>query len=189
MANVIEKAKRAAMTRLNYPPGTRLVLDYMDEQINAVPVGTWGTVTEVDGDGKIQMAWDNMIHMCLKPDVDRFHRLTTQDIEERFTHHRDAVKSFMQSEEANCAIYPFGATYDELSEEQLQTIIKRCCGSLDAETISAAVESVVGKSPLQCSKEFNEKLLAKHQGQEDAIGGIFRLFFSLLSCLALPRKP
>ncbi len=172
MANVIEAAKRAAMTRLNYPPGTRLVLDHMNEQPHPIPDGTWGTVTMVDDVGQIHVRWDNGHSLPVMPEIDRFHKVAVQDLDRRVSSVKEAIQAFMQYEEANSAIYPFGVTYGELSEEQLQTIVHRCMGSLVAEDIHEAIESVVGKNRLQCSDAYNEKLMTQHQGQEESIGGI-----------------
>ena len=42
--------KQAAECRLNYPPGTRILLEHMDDKF-AVPDGTRGTVDYVDDAG------------------------------------------------------------------------------------------------------------------------------------------
>ena len=42
--------RQAAEVRLNYPPGTRVMLDHMDDKY-AVPDGTRGTVDHVDDAG------------------------------------------------------------------------------------------------------------------------------------------
>ena len=44
--------------RKNYPPGTRIVLDSMNDP-ESPPMGTQGTVTAVDGFGTIHVNWDN----------------------------------------------------------------------------------------------------------------------------------
>ena len=44
--------------RQQYPEGTRILLDYMDDKY-AVPTGTRGTVLHVDDGGNIHMKWDN----------------------------------------------------------------------------------------------------------------------------------
>ena len=41
-----------------YPKGTRVRLDFMDDR-QAPPVGTEGTVTNVDDVGTIHVRWDN----------------------------------------------------------------------------------------------------------------------------------
>ena len=44
--------------RAEYPPGTRVILERMDDKF-APPIGTMGTVTGVDDTGSICIAWDN----------------------------------------------------------------------------------------------------------------------------------
>ena len=46
--------RQAAEYRLNYPPGTRILLEHMDDKY-AVPDGTRGTVDHVDDAGQIHM--------------------------------------------------------------------------------------------------------------------------------------
>ncbi len=45
-----EEQRKVAMTRLNYPPGTRLELISMDDP-QAIPPGSRGTVDHVDDMG------------------------------------------------------------------------------------------------------------------------------------------
>lgn len=61
MAEKIEKGTIRAtvgMLRINYPKGTMVELVKMDD-IQAPPIGTQGTVTEVDDIGTIMVDWDN----------------------------------------------------------------------------------------------------------------------------------
>lgn len=66
-------------TRSNYPPGTRIVLNNMDDPY-AVPPGTRGTVRSVDDGAQIWVAWDNGRSLALIPGVDSFRTLTQQEI-------------------------------------------------------------------------------------------------------------
>lgn len=54
-----DERARAARTRLNYPPGTRLELVSMSDPYAPVPSGTRGSVVQVDSIGTIHMQWDN----------------------------------------------------------------------------------------------------------------------------------
>ena len=54
-----------------YPPGTRIRLDHMDDP-QAVPEGTEGTVQMVDDQGQLLMAWDNGRTLSLIPGEDAF---------------------------------------------------------------------------------------------------------------------
>ena len=65
--------------RQTYPPGTRLVLDQMDDNW-AVPPGTHGTVAYVDDVGQLGIKWDNGRTLSLIPGVDSFRKLTEQEL-------------------------------------------------------------------------------------------------------------
>ena len=57
----LAERERAARTRLNYPPGTRIELKSMAHDPDPVPPGTRGTVYNVNGYGDIEMNWDTKI--------------------------------------------------------------------------------------------------------------------------------
>lgn len=59
--------------RNNYPKGTIIVLDFMDDR-QAPPSGTEGTVTHVDDIGQIHVAWSNGSGLALIPGEDSFHK-------------------------------------------------------------------------------------------------------------------
>ena len=71
--------KEVAETRLNYPPDTRIELIHMEDNW-AVPSGTRGTVEHVDDAGQIHMKWDNGRTLAIVPQVDKFRRLTQQEL-------------------------------------------------------------------------------------------------------------
>ena len=70
--------REIAELRLNYPPGTRIMLEHMDDNW-AVPRGTRGSVTQVDDAGTIHMKWDNGRSLGIVPQVDKFRKLTEQE--------------------------------------------------------------------------------------------------------------
>ena len=70
---------RIASTRLNYPPGTRVELIHMEDNW-AVHSGTRGTVVLVDDAGQIHMQWDNGRTLAIVPQVDKFRKLTQQEL-------------------------------------------------------------------------------------------------------------
>ena len=72
--------KQAAECRLNHPPGTRILLEHMADKF-AVPDGTRGTVDHVDDAGQIHMKWDNGRTLAIVPQVDKFRRLTHQELQ------------------------------------------------------------------------------------------------------------
>ena len=71
--------QQAAQCRLNYPPGTRILLEHMDDKF-AVPDGTRGTVDRVDDAGQIHMRWDNGRTLAIIPQVDSFRKLTKEEL-------------------------------------------------------------------------------------------------------------
>lgn len=71
--------KEIAEVRLNYPPDTRIELNHMEDNW-AVPPGTRGTVEYVDDAGQIHMKWDNGRTLAIVPQVDKFRRLTQQEL-------------------------------------------------------------------------------------------------------------
>lgn len=72
---------RAQVERLRqtYPPGTRLVLNQMEDS-DAVPPGTCGEVRYIDDAGQLGMKWDNGRTMSLIPGVDSFRKRTGQEL-------------------------------------------------------------------------------------------------------------
>ena len=57
--------------RQEYPPGTRIVLESMNDP-HAPPPGTKGTGVYVDDMGQIGMKWDNGSSLSLMPGLDSF---------------------------------------------------------------------------------------------------------------------
>ena len=76
-----EEQRKAAMTSLNYPPGTRLELISMGKDPDPVPPGTRGTVERVNSYGDIEMSWDNGRTLSLIPGEDSFRKLTMEELE------------------------------------------------------------------------------------------------------------
>lgn len=60
--------------RRKYPPGTRLQLSCMEDEM-AVPPGSMGTVEYIDDIGRIQVIGDCGRGLALIPGVDSFSRL------------------------------------------------------------------------------------------------------------------
>ena len=73
--------KEIAETRLNFPPDTRIELVHMEDNW-AVPSGTRGAVDYVDDAGQIHMKWDNGRTLAIVPQVDKFRKLTQQELKE-----------------------------------------------------------------------------------------------------------
>ena len=79
--NDYERMRRIAQrTKAEYPPGTRLVVENMNDPYAPVPPGTKGTVLYVDDIGQIGMKWDNGRSLSIVPGEDSFRRLTAEEL-------------------------------------------------------------------------------------------------------------
>ena len=72
--------EQVASIRKNYPLGTRVMLNNMDDPYSPVESGTRGTVRYVDDSGQLGVVWDNGRRLSLIPGEDRFRKLTQQEI-------------------------------------------------------------------------------------------------------------
>lgn len=73
--------------RKAYPIGSKIQLDYMDE--DRMPPGLKGIVKSIDDQGQLHMIWENGRSLALVPGEDEFHMIASveseyqQDIVER----------------------------------------------------------------------------------------------------------
>ena len=81
MANQFMPEKEVLKLKQEYPPGTRIVLNHMDDKW-AVPPGTRGTIVHIDDGGHIHMKWDNGRSLSIVPEADDFRKLTEQELRE-----------------------------------------------------------------------------------------------------------
>ena len=65
-----------------YPPGTRVLLNQMNDPYHPVESGTRGSVMHVDDQANMHMKWDNGRTLALDPEVDSFRKLTGEEIAE-----------------------------------------------------------------------------------------------------------
>lgn len=72
--------QQVILTRLSYPPGSRILLNQMTDPFAPVLSGTRGTVWYVDDAGQLGAAWDNGRSLSLIPGEDSFRKLTQQEI-------------------------------------------------------------------------------------------------------------
>lgn len=75
-------ARYAERMQKQYPEGTRLVLNSMNDPYAPVPPGTKGTVDFVDDAGQIHMKWDNGRTLAIVPSEDDFRKLTDEELAE-----------------------------------------------------------------------------------------------------------
>lgn len=74
----------AAVAKQQYPKGTRIELNHMNDPHAPVPPGTRGTVMFVDDIGQIHMQWDNGRTLALVPNEDSFRKLTPEEEVQEF---------------------------------------------------------------------------------------------------------
>ena len=63
-----------------YPPGTRIRLNSMEDPYHPILPGTEGEVDYVDDAGQLGVAWDNGRSLSLIPGEDSFRKLTQQEV-------------------------------------------------------------------------------------------------------------
>lgn len=66
---------RIKMLKEQYPPGTRIQLDYMGDEQRPIPDGTKGTVNLVDDIGTVHCTFDNGRQLGLCMGEDSFHKI------------------------------------------------------------------------------------------------------------------
>lgn len=66
-----------------YPPGTRIELDYMGDDPRPIAPGTKGTVRIVDDMGTVHCDFDNGRRLDLVPGEDSFHAITERSRADR----------------------------------------------------------------------------------------------------------
>ena len=71
--------ERVDYYKKNYPKGTRVQLDHMNDDPFPVPDGSKGTVASVDDMGTIFVNFDNGRCLGICPEVDSFHKITEQE--------------------------------------------------------------------------------------------------------------
>lgn len=66
------KPSEVQLLKEQYPRGTKVILEYMDDP-HAPPPRTKGEVIHVDDIGQIHVRWENGSGLALNVDVDDFH--------------------------------------------------------------------------------------------------------------------
>ena len=74
--------KMVEFIKEQYPPGTRIRLNSMDDPYAPIAPGTEGEVDFVDDIGQLHMKWDNGRTLALVPGEDSFRRLTERELAE-----------------------------------------------------------------------------------------------------------
>lgn len=82
MSSFDNMSRYAERMQNQYPEGTRLLLNSMNDPYAPVPPGTRGTVDFVDDAGQIHMKWDNGRTLAIVPSEDDFRKLTDEELAE-----------------------------------------------------------------------------------------------------------
>lgn len=86
----MREEQRAAINRLQYPPGCRIELLEMNDPYAPIQPGTRGTVAYVDDMGTLHMHWDNGRTLGVIPGEDSFRKLTPEEVEEEQLYSEEA---------------------------------------------------------------------------------------------------
>ena len=80
--NEYERLRRQTeRLREQYPPGTRVECDSMNDPFAPVPSGTRGNVMFVDDIAQIHVNWDTGSSLALNNDEDSFRKLSAEEVE------------------------------------------------------------------------------------------------------------
>ena len=82
MSSFENMSRYAERMQNQYPEGTRLLLNSMNDPYAPVPPGTRGTVDFVDDAGQIHMKWDNGRTLAIVPSEDDFRKITDEELAE-----------------------------------------------------------------------------------------------------------
>lgn len=77
--------EQAKAYKAEYPPGTRILLINMGEDIHRVDDNTRGTVHHVDDIGTIHCVFDNGRSLGIVPNKDSFRKLTDEELRKEMT--------------------------------------------------------------------------------------------------------
>lgn len=84
----MENRRKVEIIKNKYPVGTRIRLNYMDDNYS-VPRCTCGTVEYVDDEGQIGMKWDNGSSLSLIHGVDSFDIIESKELNHNSTKKKD----------------------------------------------------------------------------------------------------
>ncbi len=84
-------SRYAERMQKQYPEGTRLMLNSMNDPYAPIPAGTRGTVAFVDDVGQIHMKWDNGRTLAIVPSEDDFRKLTDEELAEEAAEEESTV--------------------------------------------------------------------------------------------------
>ncbi len=133
--NEWEKQRRQAeVYKESYPPGTRIVLESMEDDPRPIASGTRGTVSSVDSLGTIHCEFDDGRYLGVIPEKDKFRKLTEEELAEeaelkKIVDFGDGCKIRLPDEPIDCSRVGY---FDEL-EEECWSLVKAYCKQLGIE--------------------------------------------------------
>ena len=95
MSQFDSMSRYADRIQSQYPEGTRIHLEDMNDPHAPVPPGTRGTVDFVDDAGQIHMKWDNGRTLAIVPSEDSFRKLTEEEIAEEQSQNESVFEQTM----------------------------------------------------------------------------------------------
>ena len=119
-----------------YPPGTRVLLNQMNDPYHPVKSGTRGTVMHVDDQANMHMKWDNGRTLALDPELDSFRKLTGEEIAEekqprKVVDFGDDCQIVLPDEPIDCSRLGY---FDTL-EYECWDLVKKYCDHLGIEIL------------------------------------------------------
>ena len=119
-----------------YPPGTRVLLNQMNDPYHPVESGTRGTVMHVDDQANMHMKWDNGRTLALDPELDSFRKLTGEEIAEekqprKVVDFGDDCQIVLPDEPIDCSRLGY---FDTL-EYECWDLVKKYCEHLGIEIL------------------------------------------------------
>lgn len=78
---MFRKQSEVERIREQYPPGTRVRLNRMDDPYAPIPSGTEGVVSMIDDNGQLHMKWDNGRSLALIPGEDSFSVISKPELQ------------------------------------------------------------------------------------------------------------
>lgn len=100
----MDKNNKIEQLRNMYPEGTKIKLNYMNDNYNPVPSGTLGIVEHVDDAGQIHVKWENGSSLALIYDEDDFEIINEKTIEKAFERKIKYIDNFDKSTEKESTI-------------------------------------------------------------------------------------
>ena len=131
-----------------YPPGTRLLLLHMDDDLHPMPSGIRGTVKSIDDQCQITTVWDNGSVRRLQPDNDSFRKPTAEELAEEQRLNERQVVQFgddctisIPKDAIDCSKLGY---FDEL-EYDCWNLVKKYCERMGIEIESGDISFDIAK--------------------------------------------